>query len=64
MLHPSADIQRRGNVSTARELQVCTGIGFNFSGLHLFLQHVLVFQAGVPEVEANGNKSGIEAELN
>ena len=63
MLCPGTDIQRRGNVSITRELQVCTGISFNLSGLHLFLQHALVFQAEVLEVEADRNKSGIEVEL-
>ena len=64
MLHPGADIQRRGNVSTTRELQVCTGIGFNFNGLHLSLQYALLFQAGVLQVEADENKSSMGAELN
>ena len=57
------DIQRKGNISTSRELQVHTGIGFNLSGLHLSLRCALVFQAGVPKVEADGDKSGMKAKL-
>ena len=64
MLHPGTDIQRRGNISTSRELQVRTGVGFSLSGLRLSLRCALVFRAGVPGVEADGDKSGIEAELN
>ena len=63
MLHPGTDVRRRGNVSTTRELQVHTGIGFNLSGLHLSLQHALVFRAGVLEMEADEDKSSMGAEL-
>ena len=63
MLHLGMDVQRKGNISTSRELQVCTGISFNLSGLCLSLQCALVFRAGVLGVEADGDKSSMGAEL-
>ena len=63
MLRLGANIQRRGNVSTTRELQVRTGVGFNLSELHLSLRCALVFRAEVSEVEADGDKSSMRAEL-
>ena len=63
MLCLDEDVWRRGNISTTRELQVHTGVSFNLNKLHLSLQHALVFRAEVPEVEADGDKSSMGAEL-
>ena len=63
MLCLSADVWRRGNVSTANGLQVHTDISFNLNGLCLSLWCALVFWARVLKVKADGDKSGMKAEL-